>query len=207
MRQSGLFISFEGGEGAGKSTLIESLYQKLLSEKIPVIKIREPGGTSLGDAIRQVILHQKGFNISSLAETLLFLASRAQQIEETIKPHLQKGDVVLCDRFNDSTIAYQGVARGMGKELIEKLCKLVCQQVEPNCTFYLDLDPTDGLKRVHKMNKGWDRLENEKLEFHQKVRQGYLTLAEENKERICKIDASLSTSQVFDLAWKKFLTL
>ncbi len=200
-----LFISFEGGEGSGKSTLIKGLYSSLKKEGFEVFKTREPGGTTLGEEIREILLHQKEHSISSMAELLLFLTSRAQHIQEVIQPHLDKGHIVLCDRFNDSTIAYQGIARGVGKEKAQELCNLACQGLSPNLTFILDLDPSKGLKRIEKMDKKWDRLEDLKLSFHQKVHQGYHTLAKEEPSRIHLIDATMSKKEVFEKAWGPIL--
>lgn len=202
-----LFITFEGGEGAGKSTLIEEIYKALLKKGFEVFKTREPGGTTLGEEIRNILLHQKEHSISSMAELLLFLTSRAQHIEEVIQPCLDKGQIVLCDRFNDSTIAYQGIARGVGKMETQKLCELACRGLKPYLTFILDLDPTKGMKRIEKMDKQWDRLEDLKLSFHQKVYHGYHTLAKEEPARIHLIDATLSKEEVFEKAWKALLKL
>lgn len=133
----GLFITFEGGEGAGKTTLIQALDKHLRSLGYTVVKTREPGGSSLGDQIRALLLNPRhSIDISAEAELLLFLASRAQHITECIAPALQAGYVVLCDRFNDSTIAYQGVARGLGVKRVQQLCHLVCGPVTPALTFF-----------------------------------------------------------------------
>lgn len=193
-----LFISFEGGEGSGKSTLIESLYQDFQKKGYKVIKTREPGGTLLGEQVRNLLLHQDQYPISDMAEILLFLTSRAQQIKEVISPYLNQGYIVLCDRYNDSTIAYQGIARGVGQKLTEDLCDLACLKLKPHLTFVLDLDPKEGLKRAKKIESQWDRLENLNLEFHQKVRLAYQKLAKENPKRMSLINASHSAGIVFD---------
>lgn len=200
---NGLFITFEGGEGAGKSTLIENLYQALLEKGYDVLKSREPGGTPLGEQVRELLLHQDKIPLSAMSELLLFLTSRAQHIEDVLKPHVQKGGIVLCDRFNDSTIAYQGEARGIGLEETKQLCELACQGFLPHITFILDLDPSKGMKRISKMNKEWDRLEEQKLSFHQKVYEGYHKLAKLDADRIQLIDASLSKEEVFQSAWNQ----
>lgn len=199
-----LLITFEGGEGAGKSTLIESFYQKLQANGHLVIKTREPGGTMLGEQVRHLLLHQKKYAIGNIAEILLFLTSRAQQIEEVIKPHLEKGYIVLCDRFNDSTVAYQGIARGIGKEYTQSLCHLACRELTPDLTFILDLDPKLGLQRTQKMGKEWDRLEELDLSFHKKVREAYQMLAKENPIRMKLIDASQSSADVFNECYSTF---
>lgn len=197
-----LLITFEGGEGAGKSTLIDRLLERFQNLGFNVIKTREPGGTLLGEQVRNLLLHQNKYPISSISEILLFLTSRAQQIQEVIRPHLDRGYIVLCDRYNDSTIAYQGIARGVGQKLTEQLCELACQSLEPDLTFFLDLDPAAGLQRSKKMNKNWDRLETLDLSFHQKVRQAYQKLATENKDRIISIDANNTAEEVCERCWQ-----
>lgn len=196
MMHRGLFISCEGGEGTGKTTLINRLEQELLSQGFAVTKTREPGGSKLGEEIRKWLLHRDlALPISSKAELLLFMAARAQNLDETIKPALEAGNVVLCDRFNDSTVAYQGYARGLGVDKVQRMCEDVCDGVIPNLTFFLDVDPREGLKRTKRVTKDSaapgqvDRIESEKLEFHQKVREGMLELAKRYPERIHRIDA------------------
>lgn len=200
-KDRGLFISFEGGEGSGKTTLIEGLFKALQEKGYQVLKSREPGGTALGEKVRELLLHDPSVKISPMSELLLFLTSRAQHIEEVLKPHLGQGGIILCDRFNDSTIAYQGVARGIGKEETQKLCELACQGITPTITFILDLDPSKGMGRIQKMDKEWDRLEEQKLAFHQKVYEGYHILSNEEPGRIHLIDATQSIEEVFAEAW------
>ncbi len=197
-----LLITFEGGEGAGKSTLIEHLLARFEKLNYQVMKTREPGGTLLGEQVRNLLLHQDKYPIGSISEILLFLTSRSQQIQEVIKPHLDKGYVVLCDRYNDSTIAYQGIARGVGQRLTQELCTLACNYLEPDLTFVLDLDPKVGLNRTQKMEKEWDRLESLDLTFHEKVRGAYLKLAKEKPNRIVLIDASLPAQAVIEQCWQ-----
>lgn len=193
-----LLITFEGGEGSGKSTLIGALFDHFLKEGHKVIKTREPGGTLLGEQVRNLLLHQDKYPISDVAEILLFLTSRAQQIKEVIQPHLDKGYIVLCDRYNDSTVAYQGIARGVGQKLTEDLCNLACKDLKPDMTFFLDLDPALGLERAKRMDSNWDRLESLDLTFHQNVRNAYKKLTHENPDRMFLIDASLSVKEVFN---------
>jgi dTMP kinase len=205
-----LFITCEGGEGVGKTTLISRLKRELLSRGYEVVVTREPGGSKLGEYIRQWLLN-RDFNISigNKAELLLFLAARAQHIEELIKPALAEGKIVLCDRFNDSTVAYQGVARGLGREPVQDLCELVCDHVTPDLTFFIDVDPKVGIartKRSHKENAKAgevDRIEAEKLEFHQKVRGGLQELAKLYPDRIYTIDGAGSINSVFHAALKQ----
>ncbi|EFB42445.1 hypothetical protein pah_c008o058 [Parachlamydia acanthamoebae str. Hall's coccus] len=197
------FITFEGGEGAGKTTLIQQVEADLKQLGYDVVSTREPGGSSLGNTIRQWLLQQNTkTSISIKAELLLFLAARAQHIEELILPSLTKGKIVLCDRFNDSTIAYQGVARGLGLEAVQNLCKFVCGNVVPDLTIYLDIDPHVGLTRTRHAAKedapmgSIDRIESEKLEFHEHVRQGFFKLIHQNPSRYHVIDASMSPELV-----------
>lgn len=198
MRKRGFFVTFEGGEGAGKTTLIEEIARQLSQEGRRVLKTREPGGTQLGEAIRAILLqHEKP--ISPYAEFSLFLASRAQHVMEVIGPALEEGKVVLCDRFNDSSIAYQGAARGLGMEKVAAFCEFISQGLEPQLTLYLDLDPNLGLKRAAKERKQ-DRIEAETLLFHQKIREAYLSIHRADPHRFRLIDASQSPAKVFEEA-------
>jgi len=202
-----LFITFEGGEGAGKTTLIDKLESTFTAMGLPVVRTREPGGSALSEHIRSWLLNKEfGVSVGHDAELLLFLAARAQHLEEVIIPALSQGKTVLCDRFNDSTIVYQGIARGIGYEKTKRLCELVCGKTLPDLTLYLDLDPAIGLLRtraVHKENASEgevDRIESEALDFHIKVREGFRRLAAAYPERIKTVDASLSCDTVFALA-------
>jgi dTMP kinase len=194
----GHFITFEGGEGAGKSTLIRNLTRELSKQGYTVVTTREPGGTALGEYIRECLLNsQFKENLGPKAELLLFLSSRAQHIEELIAPALKKGSIVLCDRFNDSTIAYQGGGRELGIEYVTHLCYDVCQGVVPELTFFLDLEPETGLARRKKANRETDRIESEALTFHERVRRGFHQLAKQDKGRVHTIDASKSIESVY----------
>lgn len=201
----GLFITIEGGEGVGKSTLCEQLALKLEQRGYDVVKTREPGGSPLSEHIRELLLHSQGkYQIGEQAELLLFLAARAQHIEENILPTLRQGKIVLCERFNDSTIAYQGCARHLGMHHVEELCKLASEELlEPNCTLFLDLPPSEGMKRLTaQQRKKVDRLEQEQLQFHHEVRQGFLHLADQYPDRIVTLDASSPIEQVVEMALK-----
>lgn len=204
-----LFITCEGGEGSGKSTLIERLAHTLKKRGYDVVTTREPGGIPLGERIRQLLLRTNGNEtIGSKAELLLFLAARAQHIDELIKPALDAGKIVLCDRFNDSTVAYQGYARGLGIEAVQRLCNFVCNGIEPDLTLFLDVDPTEGLQRSQRLDKDTsaagqvDRIEGEQLEFHQRVRQGMRRLVAQFPERMRVIDAHQPQDTVFETALK-----
>lgn len=188
-----LLITFEGGEGAGKTTLIDHIYGVFEKRGKKVVKTRAPGGTKIGSLIRDILLHKE--ELSSRAELLFFLADRAQHVDEVILPALKNGVVVLCDRFNDSTIAYQGGARGLDLEWIQELCAFATQGLQPDLTLYLDLDPCEGLKRVNHRSK--DRIEIMEVSFHQKVRDTYLAIAKKEPKRFHVIDASKSPSDVF----------
>ena len=190
-----MLITFEGGEGAGKTTLIQRLHIELKSQGKNVLQTRAPGGTQIGSAIRDMLLHIQG--LSSRAELLLFLADRAQHVEEVIAPALKEGRIVLCDRFNDSTLAYQGGARGFDEEWIQKLCAFATDTLQPDLTFYLDIDPEVGLRRV---SRSKDRIESEKLEFHQKIRAAYLRIAKKEPKRFHVLDASKTPEEVFGSA-------
>lgn len=187
--KQGVFITFEGGEGAGKTTLIEAVFKELLQQGYPVLKTREPGGTALGEKIRHLVLEQTNI-IAPLAELSLFLASRAQHVSELILPALQAGQIVLCDRFNDSTIAYQGAARGLGMKQVEAMCSFITSNLTPDLTLYLDIDPKVGLARIKK-ERLTDRIEAEKLNFHQAIRTGFLAIHKNHPERFYKLDATL----------------
>jgi dTMP kinase len=199
--KKGLFVTFEGGEGAGKSTLAASLRDAFKAEGRDLVFTREPGGTPFGEELRTLLLHHKS-PVANKAELFLFLASRIQHIEEVIQPAITRGALVLCDRFNDSTIAYQGQARGLGMDYVASCCKLACGDFTPDITFFVDLDPSIGLHRTVKRRKdeAVDRLEKEALEFHQKVRQGYQSLAKQYPERIITLDGTLEPHQLFQQA-------
>ncbi len=195
----GLFITVEGGEGSGKTTVCDQVASALEKKGYDVIKTREPGGSALSECLRDVLLNpKKEYTIGERAELLLFLAARAQHIEEELLPALRHGKVVICDRFNDSSIAYQGCARHLGMHYVEKMCQLATEELaEPNCTLFLDLDPAIGMKRVKDLRQDeYDRVEQEKLQFHCEVRQGYLHLADKHPDRIEIIDASAPVDQV-----------
>jgi dTMP kinase len=192
----GFFLSFEGGEGAGKTTLIQKVADTLTKNNHQVLITREPGGTPLGEKIRTLLLDTEG-PMTPQSELCLFLASRSEHLQQVILPALQKGTVVLCDRFNDSSIAYQGSGRDLGIPLVKNLCNTICNNINPDLTFYLDLSPKEAFKRLQSAH---DRIESEEQSFHQKVRQGYLKLAKQEPDRIKILDATLSKEEVFENA-------
>lgn len=194
----GYFISFEGGEGCGKSTQIKALAKNLEARGREVLLTREPGGTPLGEALRNLIQHDsEGQAMCPQAELLLFAASRAQLAREVIQPALDAGKIVLCDRYLDSTTVYQGVARALDPAEVAAINQFATGTVRPHCTLLLDLDPETGLERVQARSKGaLDRMEREPLEFFQAVRQGYLDLAAGEPKRFHVFDASLDPQTI-----------
>lgn len=191
-----MFLSFEGGEGAGKSTQIQALSAWLQAEGKPVLVTRQPGGTNYGQRIRHLILdHHPSEVLSPRAELFLYLADRAHHVDTVIRPALAAGQIVLCDRYADSTLAYQGYGRGLDLKELTTLNHLATGGLQPDLTFWLDLDPALGQERIGE-RPGKDRLESEALAFHQQVRQGYAALAAEQPQRWQRIDASLSAAAV-----------
>ena len=195
---NGTLISFEGPEGAGKSSILEAVLPLLEEKGIPYITTREPGGVDIAEKIRQVILDPDHTSMDAKTELLLYIASRRQHLVERVLPALAAGKVVLMDRFIDSSVAYQGYGRGLSVEDIEWLNQFATDGLKPNLTLYFDLDVEEGLARIAKnQEREVNRLDLEGLELHQKVRQGYLALSEKEPERIVKIDASQSFEAVF----------
>ncbi len=192
---TGLFISLEGGEGAGKSTQIEFLKAELERLGHTVVVTREPGGSPRADIIRELILDDRLVGVNPMAELMLYEASRAQHVAEVIRPALERGDIVLCDRFVDSSVVYQGKARGIPTKQVEELNLIATEGLLPEITFFFDLDPKIGLGRIG--SRGViDRMEREKFEFHQMVYDGYKELAKRNKKRIKRLDATQSRAKI-----------
>jgi len=192
----GWFITFEGIEGSGKSSQISLLTDYLRSNHRAVTLTREPGGTPIGDQVRKILLDPGNKILDPSAELLLYAASRAQHLKEVIRPALQSGAIVLCDRFSDATLAYQGYGRGLDLAMIHALDRLVTAGMRPDLTIVLDVEAAVGLARARGRNnqQGLEaeaRFENEALAFHERVRQGYLTLAREAPDRMKIVDAAL----------------
>lgn len=183
----GLFISFEGPDGSGKSTQIEYLKDFFQEKGISCVFTREPGGTHIGEEIREIILDKQNNEMTDLTEAFLYAASRSQHVEQVIRPALERGQVVVCDRFVDSSIAYQGYARGLG-EVVADINRYATENLLPDITFFIDVDPKIGKKRISSGER--DRLESEKIRFHRKVYQGYVTMAEKEPDRIVTVDGS-----------------
>jgi dTMP kinase len=198
MNMNGKFIVFEGVEGAGKTTQIyqtAAWLQTRVDRDRAVVITREPGGTKLGQQIRQILLEDLDDEVSYRTELLLYAADRAQHVEALIRPHLDRGDIVLCDRFTDSTIAYQGYGRGFDRAEIDRVNLAATGGLQSDLTFWLDLDITIGLERVLLRGKP-DRMERAAIDFHQRVRQGYQELANTDPERIVRIDADRSPAEI-----------
>jgi dTMP kinase len=197
----GTFITFEGTEGSGKSTQILLLANFLKSRGMRVVLTREPGGTPIGDQVRKILLDPAHTALDPKAELLLYAASRAQHLYEVILPALASGMVVLCDRFSDATLAYQGYGRGLDLEMIRALDRIVCAGTRPDLTLLFDIDAALGMARAQGRNtsRGLEteaRFENEELAFHERVRQGYRALARQEPDRIRMVDASRAQEAV-----------
>jgi len=196
---NGQFIVFEGIEGGGKSSQIETTQQWLLEgglgKAVEVVKTREPGGTELGQKLRSLLLDHHQFDLDNNSELLLYAADRAQHVNQFLKPHLEQGRIILCDRFIDSTTAYQGYGRGLDLNLIRQLNQIACCGLESDLTLWLDVAVETGLSRVQQRGKR-DRVEQADLAFHQRVREGYMALAQQFPQRIVPIDANGTAEQV-----------
>ncbi|MFC2005205.1 dTMP kinase [Chloroflexota bacterium] len=195
-----LFITFEGGEGSGKTVQARILYRRLSKLAIPALLTHEPGGTSLGEKVARWLKWAQDTGISPLTELLLFNASRAQLVEEIIRPNLKNGKVVICDRYADSTIAYQSYGRGLDLEMVKAVNNVAIRGVRPSLTVLLDMPAEEGLAR--KESKRHDRFEQEDIAFHQRVREGYLKLAADEPERWLVVDASQSKTKIREIIWQ-----
>ena len=196
-----LFITLEGGEGCGKSVQARALYRRLSKLAIPVLLTHEPGGTSLGKKLGRWLKWAKGTDISPLTELLLFNASRAQLIDKVIHPDLKTGKVVICDRYADSTTAYQGYGRGLDLEMVKAVNSAATQGLKPDLTILLDMPIEKGLAR--KKTKRQDRFEQEELAFHYRVREGYLKMAAADPEQWLVVDASQSKTKIEQIIWQR----
>ena len=198
----GMFITFEGADGSGKTTQFR-LFAKFLEEKgYIVLTTREPGGTQISEKIRDIILDPANMEMSDMTEALLFAASRAQHVSQLIKPAVAEGTIVLCDRFMDSSIAYQGYARGLG-DCVRVINEYAVQGMQPDLTFFLDLSPEDGRKRNIAAGKA-DRMEKQDIAFHDKVYEGYKQLAQIYSQRYVVIDASGTKEEVQERIRRSF---
>lgn len=191
---SGLFITFEGGECSGKTTIIKKLCQILTEKQIPFISTREPGGIDIAEQIRSIILDVKNQNMTEETEALLYAASRMQHLKERVLPALEDGKIVICDRFLDSSLAYQGYARGLGMDAILKINHFALHHL-PNLTLFIDVTPEVALKRLSSREKT-DRLDLESVTFHQKVYEGYQQVLKMYPNRIVRIDGNQALEAV-----------
>ena len=192
-----MFITFEGPDGCGKSTQIALLADRLLERGYTLFRTREPGGTEIGEKIREVLHDLRNTAMSPRAEILLYSASRAQLVEQMIRPTLERGEIVLCDRFFDSTYAYQGYGHGLDIAVLRAITEFATGGLKPNLTIYLECDPEEGLRRRQKDQAAeWNRLDEMELSFHRRVHDGYRTLIDAEPERWVKIDGMRSIEAV-----------
>jgi dTMP kinase len=196
-----MLITFEGIEGSGKSTQVELLDEYLSSKGYTVVRTREPGGSLFGEALRKVLL-QRDMSIFPLSELLVFMAMRAQHVEQVILPALQERKIVLCDRFVDATYAYQGYGRNIDLGIIETLNRLVTKGIRPNLTILLDVEVETGLSRKA-LDAPMDRFEKEALSFHQKIKDAYVKLSKEDSKRFFVVDGNQETSVIQDIIRRK----
>jgi len=196
-----LFITFEGGEGSGKTTQAMLLHKRLLKLSIPALLLQEPGGTPIGIKLARLLKWSEGTGISPLTELLLFNASRAELVEQVIQPNLKEGKVVICDRYADSSTAYQGYGRGLNLEIVRNINNTATRELKPGLTVLLDITVEEGLKR--KRGKRRDRFEQEEMAFHRRIRDGYLKLVDEEPERWLVVDASQSKEKIKEIIWQR----
>ena len=203
----GIFITFEGIDGSGKTTQLRLLADRLREAGRNVVEAVEPGGTEIGRQIRAIVLDGRNTQLTPRAELLLYFASRAQNVEQVIRPALAAGQIVLCDRFTDSTLAYQGYGRGLGADLVLTLHEIACQGLQPDLTVFVDIDLDESLARARDRNvsssSSETRLEDESQEFHRRVRDAYLALAAREAHRFIVIDGAASVEEVAERVWKE----
>ena len=194
MNKRGIFISFEGVEGAGKSTQAKLLAEYIAKLGYLIVLTREPGGTPIAEHIREILLEPGNTDMTDITEILLYLASRSQHVRQLILPALSEGKVVICERFSDATFAYQGYARGFDLNSLEQMNEIATGGLKPDLTIFLDLEAEDGLSR--KSEDDLDRLESESIDFHRRVRKGYFAIARKSPQRVKVIDARGSIEDV-----------
>lgn len=193
----GIFITFEGGEGSGKTTIIKRLTEELTQKGYSVVCTREPGGSKIAEGIRNIILDKENTEMDYMTEALLYAASRAQHLSEKVKPALKEGKVVLCDRYLDSSLAYQGYARGLGIDRVYDINLYATEGLLPNLTLFVDIAPSVGLDRIKQNHREEDRLDKEKIDFHERVHSGYIEVARRFPERIKVVDGEQSVEEVY----------
>ena len=198
-----MFITFEGPDGSGKSTIIKKVYEKLINDGFDIVLTREPGGTPIAEKIRDIILDNSNVALDARTEALLYAASRRQHLVEKIRPALKEGKIVLCDRFLDSSLAYQGGGRNLGVQNVLNINLFATENTYPDLTLFFDIDPELGLKRVSQDKKRVaDRLDNENENFHEKVYLTFKEIVNTNSHRIITIDASKSIEEVTECAYR-----
>jgi len=197
-----MFITLEGPDGSGKTTQIRLLHDALVTANYDVVLTREPGGTPIGDQIRQVLHDLTNQEMAPTAEILLYSASRAQLVAEVIKPALAAGRIVLCDRYADSTMAYQGYGRGLDLVALDAITKFATTGLKPDLTLLLDVDPQTGLERRKVGDGEWNRMDQQTLDFHRRTREGYLALAAAEPERWVRVEATGTVEQVAAAVWQ-----
>ena len=206
MTKRGFLITFEGNEGSGKSTQMRMLVERMRNEGFDVLESQEPGGSPIGLKIRAVLLDPSNTEMSATAEMLLMFAARAQNVDQWILPALAKGQIVVSDRFTDSTLAYQGAGRGLGSEIVLEVDRIACRGLVPDLTICVDIDVEEGLRRAHNRNRQAEssetRLDEETVDFHKKARAAYHRLAEDESTRFKLIDGSPAPDVVAAEVWK-----
>src|SRR6185503_17062110 len=206
MQVRGRFITFEGIDGSGKTTQMRMLAARLRERGLEVLETVEPGGTAIGNQVRRILLDSANHDLRPTAELLLYFASRAQNVEECIRPAIAAGKIVLCDRFTDSTVAYQGYARGLGADTVWTLDRIACQGLEPDLTLLVDVDLDAGLARMRARNvserASETRMDEQSFEFHRKVRDAYMALAKEHAARFRVIDGRSDPQTVAAKVWE-----
>lgn len=197
MEHKGLFITFEGGEGSGKTTVAKMIVEAFREKGISVMLTREPGGVVIAEEIRDIIVDRKNTNMDPKTEALLYAASRRQHLVEKVAPALREGKIVISDRFIDSSLVYQGIARGIGIEKVYQMNLFATEELMPELTIFFDVSPSIGLSRIRSNDREVNRLDLEKESFHEKVYEGYQTICQMFPERIRRVDASLSKEEVY----------
>ncbi|HYL36494.1 MAG TPA: dTMP kinase [Bryobacteraceae bacterium] len=211
-RQRGLFITFEGPDGGGKSTQAHLLAERLRREGHQVLETAEPGGTPIGQQIRAILLSPSNQDLRPTTELLLMFAARSQNVEQWILPALEQGRIVVCDRFTDSSLAYQGAGRGLGAETVLAVDRIACRGLTPDLTLCIDIDTETGLARAHSRNrdegaKKESRLDEQSVEFHQKARAAYHELARTQSQRFRLIDGNATPEAVAEKVWQQVAPL
>lgn len=196
--REGIFITIEGGDGAGKSTQMDNIEKYFTQRGYECIRTREPGGTKIGEKIRDILLDPANHEMSAVTEMMLYASSRAQHVRELIRPAVESGKVVICDRYVDSSVAYQTYGRDLG-DMVQAVNKYAVDGMMPDITFWMDIDPESGRERIGKREDSTlDRLEREKIDFHYKVYDGYKRICELEPNRVKRIDATKSIEEIRD---------